>query len=154
MESDSLITRLIKSRRRVNLMYNDALTHAAKQCGLTRPEADVLLFLRNNPSLNTSRDIAYYRGFSKAYVSKAVEPLLRKGMIAMQPDECDRRRQLLTITGGTEHADFLCAAQLEFFEALVDGIPQSDIETFIEVNDAMYRNATSAFSETDETYKD
>ena len=81
MNNDTLVTSIIKSTRRVRDQYDAAISRAAHQCGITRPEADVLLFLYNNPTLNTARDIVYYRGFSKAYVSKAVDPLIRQGMI-------------------------------------------------------------------------
>ena len=69
MNNGTLVTSIIKSTRRVRDQYDAAISRAAHQCGITRPEADVLLFLYNNPTLNTARDIVYYRGFSKAYVS-------------------------------------------------------------------------------------
>ena len=93
MNNGTLVTSIIKSTRRVRDQYDAAISRAAHQCGITRPEADVLLFLYNNPTLNTARDIVYYRGFSKAYVSKAVDPLIRQGMIDMTTDPSDRRRQ-------------------------------------------------------------
>ena len=80
MNNGTLVTSIIKSTRRVRDQYDAAISRAAHQCGITRPEADVLLFLYNNPTLNTARDIVYYRGFSKAYVSKAVDPLIRLDM--------------------------------------------------------------------------
>lgn len=141
MDWDSMLTGMIKYSRAIRLTYDEAIARTAVECELTRPEADVLLFLRNNPTLNTARDVAYYRGFSKAYVSKAVEPLMRKGLISMRTDESDRRRQLLTITGGAEIAERLRTAQLDFWHRLTQDIPQSNLDTFMDVNRAMCENA-------------
>lgn len=141
MDWDSMLTGMIKYSRAIRLTYDEAIARAAVECELTRPEADVLLFLRNNPGLNTSSDVAYYRGLSKAYVSKAVEPLMRKGLISMRADENDRRRQLLTITGGAEIAERLRTAQLDFWHRLTQDIPQSNLDTFMDVNRAMCENA-------------
>lgn len=141
MNNDTLVTSIIKSTRRVRDQYDAAISRAAHQCGITRPEADVLLFLYNNPTLNTARDIVYYRGFSKAYVSKAVDPLIRQGMINMTTDPSDRRRQLLSISGGAEIAEKLRTAQAAFLSALTEGIPQSELDCFMAVNEAMYKNA-------------
>lgn len=141
MNNDTLVTSIIKSTRRVRDQYDAAISRAAHKCGITRPEADVLLFLYNNPTLNTARDIVYYRGFSKAYVSKAVDPLIRQGMIDMTTDPSDRRRQLLSISGGAEIAEKLRAAQAEFMRVITEGIPQSELDCFMAVNEAMCKNA-------------
>ena len=141
MNNGTLVTSIIKSTRRVRDQYDAAISRTAHQCGITRPEADVLLFLYNNPTLNTARDIVYYRGFSKAYVSKAVDPLIRQGMIDMTTDPSDRRRQLLSISGGAEIAEKLRAAQAEFMRVITEGIPQSELDCFMAVNEAMCKNA-------------
>lgn len=140
MESDSLITRIVKSSRLMRTTYDEFISRAAEECDLTRPEADVLLFLYNNPTLNTAHDAALYRGFSKAYVSRAVEPLVKRGMISVTPDPADRRRQLLSITGGAAAAQRLHAAQRSFLALLMQGIPRSDIDRFIEISESMCRN--------------
>lgn len=141
MNNDTLVTSIIKSTRRVRNLYDAAMSRAAHQCGITRPEADVLLFLYNNPTLNTARDIVYYRGFSKAYVSKAVDPLIRHGMITMATDPSDRRRQLLSISGGIDIAAKLRAAQSEFMNGLTKDIPKSELDCFMAVSEAMCKNA-------------
>ena len=44
MNNGTLVTSIIKSTRRVRDQYDAAMSRAAHQCGITRPEADVLLF--------------------------------------------------------------------------------------------------------------
>lgn len=141
MNNDTYITSIVKSTRRVRELYDDAISRAALQCGITKPEADVLLFLYNNPTLNTARDIVYYRGFSKAYVSKAVEPLLRRGYLTNVSDAQDRRKQLLSISGGEDLIERLHHAQEAFMDELTRGIPQGDLECFQRVSEEMLKNA-------------
>ncbi len=141
MNNDTYITSIVKSTRRVRELYDEAISRAASECGITKPEADVLLFLYNNPTLNTARDIVYYRGFSKAYVSKAVEPLLHRGYLSQVSDAQDRRKQLLSISGGEDMIKKLHRAQEEFMDELTRDIPQSDLDVFQRVSELMNKNA-------------
>lgn len=138
---------IIRSGRGVREAHDAVIARAARQCGITRPEADVLLFLSNNPELNTARDVARYRGFSKAYVSKAIEPLARKGLLSICTDPRDRRRQLLTITGGAEIARQLCQEQQRFLRSMAQGIPEADLEAFMRATEAMCSNAKNYLHE-------
>ena len=44
-----------------------SLIHISSKMGISKPEADVLLFLSNNSELNRGCDMVEIRGFSKAY---------------------------------------------------------------------------------------
>ena len=79
-------------------LYEQALSQAAIECGLSLPEADVLSFLHENTEFDTARDVALYREVSRAYVSKAVELLANRGYIEITQDKDDRRLQHLSIT--------------------------------------------------------
>ena len=61
-------------------------------------------------------------------------------MISVVPDPADRRRQLLSITGGAAAAQRLHAAQRSFLALLMRGIPRDDIDRFLEVSERMCRN--------------
>lgn len=88
---------------------------AAKPFGLTRNEADVLMFLSNNESHNTAMDIVRYRYISKSLVSKSVDNLVLKGYIKSRADTADRRYNRLFITAQAEGAvSKLHEAQSEF----------------------------------------
>lgn len=141
MDIYTLHSCIIRSGRGVREAHDAVIARAARQCGITRPEADVLLFLNNNPELNTARDVAQHRGFSKAYVSKAIEPLARKGLVSICTDPHDRRRQLLTITGGADIAHKLCQEQQRFLSTMAQGIPDEDLEAFMRATEAMCANA-------------
>ena len=125
------ISRFLLFLKQVGEHYEAYFAKAATQCELSKPEADVLIFLRNNPQYNMAKDIAQYRGFSKAYVSKAVEKLLSKGYISVKINPQDRRFQYLNITPKAEPvAKFLKDAQIRFIDTMTQGISLPDTECF------------------------
>lgn len=69
---------------------------------LSAIEVDVLLFIANNPTLNTASDIVYYRKIAKSHVSLAVKSLLQKGYIDKYYDENNRKRIHLAIQPAAE----------------------------------------------------
>ena len=123
-------------------MYYKLSCEVAQKCGITKPEADILAFLFNNPECDTAKDIVQLKGLSKAYVSKAVEPLLKKGLISIEVDKLDRRCQHLKLTSQSkEIVSELHNMQLEFLKKLTNNIPEEDILTFLEVTEKFANNA-------------
>ena len=101
-----------------------------------------LAFLFNNPKCDTAKDIVQLKGFSKAYVSKAVEPLLKKGFISIEVDKSDRRCQHLKLTSQSEEiVGELHKMQMEFLKKLTNNIPEEDILTFLEVTEKFANNS-------------
>ena len=124
------ITKMLYSFKHINELYYKLSCEAAKKCGITKPEADILAFLFNNPKCDTAKDIVQLKGFSKAYVSKAVEPLLKKGFISIEVDKSDRRCQHLKLTSQSEEiVGELHKKQMEFLKKLTNNIPEEDILT-------------------------
>lgn len=109
-------------------LYHSLIEEAAQNCGLTLPEAEVLVFFHNHPGCDAAVDAVRLRGFSKAYVSKAVELLQRRGLITVCPDEKDRRYQHICFTPQADAARTqLRAAQLAYSDLLRQGIsPQEE----------------------------
>ena len=115
--------RYLRFTKQINQLYQQMLHTAAERLEMTRPEADVLLFLANSPQPCTARDACEYRGFSKAYVSKAVEALSRRGFLEASTTEEDRRLQRLTILPAAEPAiTHLHQMQEAFLSTLTAGI--------------------------------
>lgn len=71
---------------------------AAARWQLSAPEMRILLFLDQNPELDTARDVAIQCGMSKASVSGNVLKLATRGLLTVDVDLKDRRFQHLTIT--------------------------------------------------------
>ena len=82
-----LITFSWKSKKLYEKMFQSVLA----ELQLTQSEADVLLFLHNNKSLDTAKDITEYRALSKSMISKSVDSLLARGYLSHEIDEKDKR---------------------------------------------------------------
>lgn len=99
--------------------------------GLSKLEVDVLAFLKNNPGLDTARDIVELRMLPKANVSMAVESLIQKGLLTRQQDHQDRRRihLALTLLGDGVLPDIMAARQT-YGAALFMGFSEEERATF------------------------
>ena len=142
MKSKFDITEILYSVKNITDLYYNLSVEVANECGITKPEADILAFLNNNPSCDTAKDIVKLRGFSKAYVSKAVEPLILKELIKVEVDKDDRRCQHLKLTEKSKPIVIkLYNMQSEFVEKITKGIDPKDIEKYIEVMHLFSQNA-------------
>ena len=116
-----------------------------EELGLSQLEMELLLFLRNNPELNTARDAVAYRGFAKSNVSTAVEALERKGWLTVEPDPGSRRVKRLCLRREREgDLERLAACQGGIFSVLTAGFTQEELETFRSLLDRMGRNVAQA----------
>ena len=78
-------------------LYDIMIEEEAKKCGITKQEAHVLLFFSNNPNFSNATDVVCYRGFSKAYVSKAIKSLEERKFIKIVNSDIDKRYQHILI---------------------------------------------------------
>lgn len=122
-------------------LYRKKFTSDALACKISKPEADVLVFLVNNPTQNTARDIVQYRGFSKGYVSKAVELLLEKELVLVTTSKSDRRYQHIEITAkATKIVQVLKRSQHEFVQMITSGLEESDTQCFGRIVEQVLKN--------------
>ena len=143
MKNNFDITKILYSIKNINDLYYSLSVKVAYECGITKPEADVLAFLNNNPTCDTAKDIVKLKGFSKAYVSKAVVPLLEKGLIKIDIDKNDRRCQHLKLTEKSKPIiKELYDMQNKFINKITEGIDKKDIEKYLEVIQCFSENAT------------
>ncbi|MDD3242456.1 MAG: MarR family transcriptional regulator [Eubacteriales bacterium] len=135
----------ITATRRTRALYEKMAEKTASALGITKPEADVILFLVNNPGLDTATDVVAYRGVSKGYVSKAVELLVGKGLLAVQPDAHDRRVQRMTLQkDAAPLVEALHAMQDSFFAQLCRGISRQELEAYWATQQKMLKNVERA----------
>ena len=114
------ITKFLKTQKAIADSYYAAIESAAKRSGITKQEADVLVFFFNNPDYTLASDAVKMRGFSKAYASKAIEQLLENGLIEISCDGEDRRMQRIKITGkGGIIAKSVSMGQQKYYESLI-----------------------------------
>lgn len=142
MNQNLQFSKILMDMKNVIDFYNKLSAEAAEKSGITKPEADILIFLNNNPSFDTAKDISKLKGFSKAYVSKAVEPLFKKGLITIEVDSADRRCQHIKITEkATPIVAILHEMQVDFIDKITDGIDPEAIKTHWRVAELFSQNA-------------
>lgn len=78
--------------------YTAAMQPLCRREGLAPNGVDILLFLANNPGLDTARDVCTYRGLKPGIVSFHVEKLVQEGYLLRQPAPGDRRKCRLVCT--------------------------------------------------------
>lgn len=91
-------TRLLQFFQQFGKFYTYQFSPFLARTGLSMREVNVLLFLANNPSYDTARDVTEFRGLSKSQVSQAVDLLAAGHILLRTPDSADRRVIHLSIT--------------------------------------------------------
>ena len=62
--------------------YDEALLPVQQRHNVTRMELDILLYLANNPGLDTAAEIVRYRRLTKSHVSTSVQSLTERGLLS------------------------------------------------------------------------
>lgn len=99
---------------------------------LTSIALDILLFLANNPEMNTARDICNLKSVKIASVSVAIEQLIGRKLLSRYQDPKDRRVQRLTVT--EEAAEIVTAARAAqdlYEQRLAEGLTPEEREEFV-----------------------
>ena len=125
-------------------VYTQTMIPVCDKHGLTYTELTVLLFLANNPTLDTASDIVKCRNIAKSHVSVSVRSLEERGMIEKEYRNGNRRSVHIRLT---ELASPIVKdgreAQERFGDILFQGVPESEKDTVIAVLQKMDRNIES-----------
>ncbi len=135
------ISKLMIFMKKTKISFDAEIELTATKLGISKSEADVLLFLSNNINYNRGCDIVEIRGFSKAYVSKAVGKLLNKGYISFKQDANDRRYQHIILNDSSKPLIIeLNKVEKKVFKNLWHGINEDEKKTFYLVIEKMIKN--------------
>ena len=134
--------------RRFADAYAAAMRPLAQETGLPQGAVDILLFLANNPGLDTARDICACRGLKPGIVSLNVENLTAGGYITRQSVPGDRRKCRLVCT---EKAGPVVQQGRElqetFFRRLARGLEPEDLAAFRRCLEGFRRNLSQITQE-------
>ena len=134
--------------RRFETAYASAMRPLAEQLSMAQPAVDILLFLANNPGLDTARDVCTYRGLKPGIVSFHVEKLVQEGYLLRQPAPGDRRKCRLVCT---EKAGPVVQQGRElqetFFRRLARGLEPEDLAAFRRCLEGFRRNLSQMTQE-------
>ena len=84
--------------RRILDAYTVVMQPLSAELDMAPNAVDILLFLANNPGLDTARDICTYRQLKPALVSLYVENLVQSGHLRRESVPEDRRKCRLLLT--------------------------------------------------------
>ena len=79
-------------------LYGSLFAPLLSRYGLTQTEADVLMFLANNPGYDTARDMVEHRHLAKSHVSASVDALVGRGLLERFYRDGNRKTIHLRIT--------------------------------------------------------
>ena len=128
--------------------YTAAMQPLCRREGLAPNGVDILLFLANNPGLDTARDVCTYRGLKPGIVSFHVEKLVQEGYLLRQPAPGDRRKCRLVCTPKAEPiVSRGRALQEAFFARMTEGVSCEDLEACLRCFAAFDQNLTRIAAE-------
>lgn len=134
-------TEILMNNRRMAVLYDCMLYEVCRAYHLTLMEANIIIFLHNNPEKDTVTDIAELRGLSKATVSKTVEELIQKSLLHRRADAVDRRKvHLFLAEAAAPVAEQIELMQKKFRNEIFAGFSQEELEKFDEFNRRIREN--------------
>ena len=108
---------------------------------LTAAEADILLFLANNPGRDTAAQIAKTRKIAKSHVSLAVKGLTERGFIEPYYEDGNKKSAHLRLLPPSREAVEAGRAMQEKFAALLfNGFSDSERAEFSRLNKKIAQN--------------
>ena len=117
--------------RRILDAYAAVMQPLSAELDMAQNAVDILLFLANNPGLDTARDICTYRKLKPGIVSFHVDNLVRGGYLLRTRDPGDRRRCRLVCAD--KAAPIIArgqALQEQFAAQMSAGLAPEALETF------------------------
>lgn len=126
---------------KIDKVYRKLCAHAVAEYCFTPNEIMVLMFLSNNPGLDSASDIAHFRNISKGLVAKSVESLCEKGYLKTGKDEKDRRLVHLFLTEKSDDiVKRLKNCRREFARDLYVGVLEEDMAAMARVTEVIIQN--------------
>lgn len=128
-------------------LYHFLLKPLLDQYGLTQIEADILLFLANNPPMDTASDIVEKRHLSKSHVSVGVDSLVRRGYLARSCRDGNRKTiHLQPLPAADEVIAAGQAIQRQYAQCLFRGFDCDEISALSEMLNRIADNVDDALS--------
>ncbi|MCO8193708.1 MarR family winged helix-turn-helix transcriptional regulator [Anaerofustis sp. NSJ-163] len=87
------IEKVLKHFANIRKVYAKAFTNMLEDDSFSPNEINILIFLNNNPTKNTSKELCKYLDVSKGLVCRSIDSLLKKDLIKIKPDNTDKRVQ-------------------------------------------------------------
>ena len=138
----------VEFANKTGLAYSAVCKPLCQKLHLPQTAFDILMFLANNPSYTTARDIVEVRHIKANLVSVNVDKLVQEGYLERYAVASDRRKTKLLCTG---KADPIIrrgrAVQNAFFKRLLDHVEPADQEVFFRTMELIGKNLDEILKE-------
>ena len=133
------IKKMLLIRAKIADFYNSCINQAAKRCGISKAEADVLLFFYNNPDFFLESDAVKFRGFDENFLRNSVDLLVSNGLVTVSEDSTNRK---IVINGkGGIIAKSINGAQKRAISGLFKDFSADDFAHFERILSVIVKNA-------------
>lgn len=128
-------------------LYGQMFTPVLEQYALTQLEADILLFLANNPAYDTARDIVELRHIAKSHVSLGVESLAGRALLERYTCPGNRKTIHLRLTeAAAPIVEAGRSAQARYGQALLNGFSHQERQALFDLLDRVAENVDAALA--------
>lgn len=122
-------------------LYAKVLNSVCEKYDLTSMELTIIMFLANNPQMDTATQIVKHRGLTKSYVSISVRSLLERGLLKGEYQNGNHRTIHLILTDQakpiiTDGSN----AEKKFLEILFDGFTKEELKILDSLMGRIYEN--------------
>lgn len=140
-----MLPAIFERSRGLSKLYNRLFTPLLAKYGLTQTEADILMFLANNPEYNTAHDMVERRHLAKSHISAGVDVLAGRGLLERYRREGNRKTIYLRLT---EAAEPIIregrTLQTRYGRLLLAGFTRSEIRQLRQLLDRVAYNVNAA----------
>ena len=111
------------------------------QYGLTQMEYDILMFLHNNPQLNTAAEIVKIRKSTKSHVSTSLKKLENRGFVKrIQSEDNKKHIEIVLLDRAALIVEAGLNAQKQFAQDVLSGLTKEERHMCIKVFDKICNN--------------
>ena len=138
------VEQMLKGYARLREAYSRFCAHSIAGETFSPNEMNVLIFLSNNPSINTAKELTVTLGVSKGLVCRSVDALVRRGYLTAQEDMRDHRILHLKLTPKAAPViGQLRVSMDQFSQVVTRDIADEDLAVYSRVQHQIYANIES-----------
>lgn len=131
--------------RSITKLYEQYVDEIRKEKQLSYIEIAILIFLSNNPSQDTAKDIARTHMLQKGNVSQGVESLIKKNYLKRIPDQNDRRLIHLSLTNySSSLIEEIEERRTRLMNTIFKGFTNDELVLFTDLNKRIHINTQTA----------
>lgn len=119
---------LIKTLEQFRKAYAKLCYPHLANYGFSPCEVEILIFLSNNPNIQTAKELTIFLGVSKGLIARSVDNLMKKDLLHVDIDTNDRRIQHLSLSAASSDIiAYLKEKQNEFSQLTTRDIDPDDL---------------------------